>query len=323
MDILDRFSIDKAVVQAGMAEISRSSLASAVSRAGGLGTVGISPPALFEADVLDTIDQLNGETFSVNLLMPFVLRDHVSICIRNRVPIVTMFFGIDGALVRTLKENGILVVMQVGDVDEALLAVEVGVDALIFQGIEAGGHVRGEQALSKLLPVAREQFPKLPILAAGGIYDKATADRATGLGADGVVCGTRFLMSHESFAHDEYKQRLLQAEETVLTNLYGLGWPDKHRVLRNGATDKWTAHGRTPGWLKSLHKTSSFLAKSRADRRKIVSRQTLRYPFYTPSPMKPGMDSSRAEVTALYAGECVAEIDALVSAESIVHELAA
>ncbi len=322
MDLLDRFSINKPIFQAGMADISRSALVSAVSRAGGLGTVGLSPPAQFEADILDTIDQLSGETFSVNLLMPFVLREHVSICLRNRVPIATLFFGIDRTLINELKENGCLVAMQIGDVTEASRAVATGVDALIVQGTEAGGHVRGEETLRKLLPEIRNRFPDVPVLAAGGIYDRRSAESATSLGADGVVCGTRFLMSHESFAHDEYKARLIRAEDTVLTRLFGLGWPDKHRVLRNGATEKWTTQGRIPGWLKLLHGSSRFLAKSRADRRKIVSKQTLRYPLYTPSPMKPGMESSQADVTALYAGECVSKIDRLDSAQSIVEEIA-
>ena len=238
MDVLDRFSFNRPVMQAGMADISRSALPAAVSRAGGIATVGLSPPVQFEIDILDTKEKLDGEPFAVNLLMPFVVEDHVGACLRNKVPIATLFFGIDKQLMQALQSNRTNVLVQVGGLSEAIEAMRVSADGLIVQGTEAGGHIRGHSTLKNLSPKIREHFRDTPIFAAGGIHDRATSRKAIDLGADAVACGTRFLMTPECFAHDEYKQRLIDANTTILTTLFGVGWPDKHRVIPNGATQR-------------------------------------------------------------------------------------
>ena len=323
MDILDFLGCEHKVMQAGMADISRAKLASAVSTAGGIGTIGLSPPPQFEADILDAKQEIGDRPYAVNLLMPYVTQTHVDICLRNSVPIVTLFFGISKKIIDALRTSGSKVLIQVGDHSEARIAVEHNVDGLIVQGREAGGHVRGKQSLAHTLPGIREAFPDLPIFASGGVYDHASAKHALGLGADAVSCGTRFLMTHESFAHEEYKQRLLAAKSTVLTKLFGISWPDQHRVIPNGATERWSPDGHIPAWLRAIHQSSRFLAKSNVDRRKLVNRQSLEIPIYTPSPLKPGMSGASADVTALYAGECVASITEQLSAADVVQHLAA
>ena len=93
--------------------------------------------------------------------------------------------------------------------------------------------------------------------------------------------------------------------------------------MDDGATEKWTREGEIPSWLHWLHQSSRVLAKSRSDRRRFVSLQSLDMPIYTPSPHKPGMSASAADVTALYAGECVAQISDQISAAQVVEQLAA
>ena len=322
MDFLDIFNVEHPIMQAGMADISRSELASTVSLAGGIGTIGLSPPAQFEVDILDTKARVGVRPYAANLLMPFVTKDHVNICIRNQVPIVTTFFGLPKRIISRLKESGASVMAQVGSLEDAGRAVATGVDALIIQGSEAGGHVIGSDRIAKILPRIRDAFPDVPLVAAGGVYDQQSANAVKTLGADAVSVGTRFLATPESFAHGEYKNRVIAARSTLLTQLFGVGWPDKHRVLPNGATNRWTRNGKISRWLHSLHVASSVLAKSRADRRPMVARQSLNLPIYTPSPLKPGMDSSAADVTALYAGECVTEINELLGAAEVVNLIA-
>jgi NAD(P)H-dependent flavin oxidoreductase YrpB (nitropropane dioxygenase family) len=128
---------------------------------------------------------------------------------------------------------------QCGSVAEARAAHAAGADALIVQGIEAGGHVRGTTPGLELLTQARAALPKnYPLLLAGGIAERADVQRALDAGASAAVSGTRFLLAEESRAHPEYKRRLLDADETILTELFGLGWPAPHRVVPNAATER-------------------------------------------------------------------------------------
>jgi nitronate monooxygenase len=128
-------------------------------------------------------------------------------------------------------------------------AAAAGVDAVIAQGIEAGGHVRGTTSIWELLPATVAAVGQLPVLASGGIGDGAGVARALRLGAHGVSLGTRSVASEEAFIHPAYKQRILQAsaENTVYHQLYDLWWPDApHRTLRNKTLQEWEAAGRSP-----------------------------------------------------------------------------
>ena len=123
------------------------------------------------------------------------------------------------------------------------------VDAVIAQGIEAGGHVRGTTSIWGLLPATVAALGELPVLASGGVGDGAGVARALGLGAQGVSLGTRFVASDEAFIHPAYKQRIVRAsaEDTVYHQLYDLWRPDApHRTLRNRTLREWEAAGRPP-----------------------------------------------------------------------------
>jgi NAD(P)H-dependent flavin oxidoreductase YrpB (nitropropane dioxygenase family) len=138
------------------------------------------------------------------------------------------------------------VLLQAGSVREAAAAVDAGVDAVIAQGVEAGGHVRGTESVWDLLPATVDAVAPVPVLASGGIGNAEGVARALSLGAQGVSLGTRFVASEEADAHPAYKRRIVEAkaDDTVYTELFDVGWPDApHRVLRNRVFDEWEAAG--------------------------------------------------------------------------------
>jgi NAD(P)H-dependent flavin oxidoreductase YrpB (nitropropane dioxygenase family) len=313
------------VVQAALGGgISTADLAVAVSAAGGLGTIGLMPETEFAAEIARASRELDGKPFAANLLMPLLRRGHVRACVEHRVPVVSVFFGHDPAIVRELKDAGCYVIYQVGDEAEADRVLGDGADALIVQGCEAGGHVRSTQRLANLLPRIRHQHSNVPVLAAGGIFDAASARRARELGADGVAAGTRFLLTPESHAHDDYKQALLDASETLLTDLFGLGWNAPHRVAPNAATRRWCrADARAPRWLAGLNTLfegpSRLLPLSAAA--SLIRWERPGLPLFGPFPFSRQMPAGRGEVAPLYAGECVAQIAEIRPAAEIVQEL--
>lgn len=314
------------IVQAAMGGgISTADLAIAVSRAGGLGSIGLMPEELFAAE-LDRAREVLGETpFAANLLMPMMRRDHARACLERRVPVVSVFFGHDPGLLGELKAAGSFVIYQIGSEAEAEQVVRDGADALMVQGVEAGGHVRSTQRLDVLLPAVRQAHPDIPVLAAGGIHDAASVRRAHGLGADGVAVGTRFLLTPESNAHDAYKQRLVEADGTLLTDLFGLGWSAPHRVVPNDATRRWCRDGEhAPRWLSRFNRLSEtpsrLLPLSAAA--SLVRLQRPGVPLFSPSPLTRAM-AADTEATPLYAGECVSRIADIRPAADIVRELAA
>jgi nitronate monooxygenase len=137
--------------------------------------------------------------------------------------------------------------VQVASADAARAAAHAGADALIVQGVEAGGHVQSVIGLLPLLAEVRRAVA-LPLLAAGGIGDPASARAALAAGAVAVVMGTAFVVSDECDAHPRYKARVLEAEahDTVLTRLFDVGWPAPHRVLRNSTYERWETAGSPP-----------------------------------------------------------------------------
>ena len=135
----------------------------------------------------------------------------------------------------------------VGSVEEALSAVESGVDVIVAQGRGAGGHVKGEIDTLALVPRVVDAVAPAPVVAAGGIADGRGLAAALALGASGVYVGTRFVVSEESDDHPLYKEKLLQSNEsdTVHSDLFDIRWPDApHRTLRNSTFSLWEGAGR-------------------------------------------------------------------------------
>jgi Dioxygenases related to 2-nitropropane dioxygenase len=128
-----------------------------------------------------------------------------------------------------------MVIDQVGSVEAAKRSAGAGVDAIIAQGVEAGGHIAGQVSTMVLVPRVVDAVSPVPVAAAGGIADARGLVAALALGAEGVVLGTRFLATPEAAAHPIYKQKVLEAteEDTVRTTLFGRDWPNApHRALR-------------------------------------------------------------------------------------------
>jgi nitronate monooxygenase len=218
---LDVRSLDAPIVQAGMGAVARHELAAAVSEAGGLGTIAGARAPIAAAH------RLTGRPIAVNLLLPFVRSGDAEAS--AAADVIVTFWGTP----RRLAAN--TWIHQCGSVEEATAAAAAGADAVIAQGVEAGGHVRGSTPMLELLERVRAAV-KIPVLAAGGIIDAEGVRAALDGGAVAAVAGTRFLLSDESHAHPDYKQRCLDASETILTELFGLGWPGApHRVIPNGA----------------------------------------------------------------------------------------
>jgi NAD(P)H-dependent flavin oxidoreductase YrpB (nitropropane dioxygenase family) len=187
--------------------------------------------------------------FGVGLLLPLVAGDEVEICVEERVPVLMLFWGEVRPHVEKAKRAGIPVFVQVGSVGEAKDAAAAGASAVIAQGFEAGGHVRGTTSLAALLPAVVQVVTPLPVIAAGGIANGRGLVAALALGAQAALMGTRFVCSEESRAARTYKERIVRArsEDTVHTTLFDVGWPGAaHRVLRNKAIEEWEAAGRPP-----------------------------------------------------------------------------
>jgi NAD(P)H-dependent flavin oxidoreductase YrpB (nitropropane dioxygenase family) len=230
--LLQRLGVEAPVVQAGMGGgLSRHELAAAVSEAGGLGTIAVSGGAAIERE-LAAARALTGKPLAVNLLLPLARRDWFAAA--AAADVVVTFWG------RPRRRTAGIWMHPCGSLAVARAAQAAGADAVIVQGVEAGGHVRGTAPALELLDRVREELPAgYPLLLAGGVAERGDVRRALDAGAVAAVAGTRFLLAEESRAHPEYRRRLLAAEETILTELFGAGWPAPHRVIANAATEHW------------------------------------------------------------------------------------
>lgn len=231
MSVLERLGVAAPIVQAGLGGgLSRHELAAAVAEAGGLGTIAVNGAATIERE-LRAARELTGGPLAVNVLLPFARRSWFEAA--AGADAVVTFWG------RPRRRTPGVWIHQCGSVEEARTAHAAGADALIVQGVEAGGHVRGHLPGAELLARVRQALPgDCPLLLAGGIAVRADVERALDAGASAAVAGTRFLLSEESRAHPEYKRRLLDSDETILTELFGAGWPAPHRVVANAATER-------------------------------------------------------------------------------------
>jgi NAD(P)H-dependent flavin oxidoreductase YrpB (nitropropane dioxygenase family) len=223
-------------------------LAAAVSNAGGCGVLGGGGvPAPYLRQEIQRLRTLTDKPFGVNLLLPHLQEGQIETCLDEKVPILVLFWGDPRPYVNEAHRRGAKVFIQVGSVAEAQAAAAAGVDAIIAQGVEAGGHVKSTTSLSTIVPAVVEAVTPVPVIAAGGIATGRGVVAALSLGAQAVSMGTRFLCSAEAHAAQDYKERIVKskAEDTVYTGLFDLGWPDAaHRVLRNKAFQEWEAAGR-------------------------------------------------------------------------------
>jgi len=330
--LLERLGVELPVVQAGMGGgLSRHELAAAVSEAGGLGTIAVGGAAAIRRE-LAAARALSGRPLAVNVLLPFARRDWFEAA--AAADVVVTFWG------RPRRRTPGVWLHQCGSVAEARAARSAGADGVIVQGVEAGGHVRGTAPALQLLEEARAALPPdYPLLLAGGIAEAADVSAALEAGASAAVAGTRFLLSEESRAHPAYKQRLLETEETLLTDLFGAGWPAPHRVVPNAATDRWLGVRPFPGICPGKDERRGVLRAPWANRAlnhllapgarylppglqlRMIRAQRPGSRLLTPAGPTDDGPGTLVEAGALYAGETVARIDTVRPAAELVREL--
>lgn len=232
--ICDLLGITYPVFQGGMAWAATGELAAAVSAAGGLGIIGAgsAPPEVVRREIRKVREQTDNP-FGVNVyyMSPFV-EELIELVIDERVPVVTTGAGNPGKHLPRMKEVGIKVIPVIASVSLAKRLERMGVDALIAEGTECGGHI-GEIATMPLVPQVVDAV-SIPVIAAGGMADGRGLAAALALGAAGVQMGTRFLCSEECIAHAKYKEAVIKAgdRDAVVTGPPG----HRVRVLKNKLT---------------------------------------------------------------------------------------
>ena len=320
MSLLDRLGIAVPVVGAGLGGgLSEASLTTAIGRAGGLGQIGFAAPAAMRTQMTAHRQDGDAGPLAVNLLLPFARRAHWELA--READLVVTFWG------SPRRHTERAWVHQCGSVAEAEAAVAAGADGVIAQGVEAGGHVRGTTPALELADRVRAALgPGFPVWTAGGIAERADVDAALAAGAEAVVVGTRFLMTRESSAHPAYLQRLAQADDTILTELFGAGWPAApHRVVPNDATRRWlAADPRGPRLVRGLQRaTAPVLARTPpALAARATGGQRPWMPLLMPVAPTVGQPPSLVDSAPLYAGQCVSRISSVRPAAEVVAELA-
>jgi NAD(P)H-dependent flavin oxidoreductase YrpB (nitropropane dioxygenase family) len=312
--LCERLGIEVPIIQAPMGGAVGPALAAAVSNAGGLGTL-----ALWVADIESLRRQvretraLTSKPFAVNLNMEFPQEERLDACLQEGVPIISLFWRDPSALVARAKAGGAIVLHTVSTAKEARHAVQCGVDVVVAQGWEAGGHVRGTVATMPLVPAVVDAVGPIPVVAAGGIADGRGLAAAMALGASGAWIGTRFLASNEVAIHPHYRERLLRATEddtVYLEELFNIGWPKApHRVLRNSTVTAWEAAGRPATGKRPGEGEVVATSKARGD--------IVRYSAYTPAADADG----DIDALSLWAGQSVALVHKIQPAAEIVREI--
>ena len=237
-DICDLLQIEYPILQGGMAWLGTAELAAAVSEAGGLGIIGAGhmPPDIFRNEIHKLKERTN-KPFGCNIMLmsPFV-KEVMGVVVEERVPVITTGAGNPGVYIPALKEIGTKVIPVVASVLLAKRLLRGGIDAIIAEGTESGGHV-GDITTMALIPQVVDAVD-VPVIAAGGIADGRGMAAAFALGAQAVQMGTRFVLSEECIAHENYKNAVLKAKDraTVMT---GLTTGHPVRIIDNALAHKY------------------------------------------------------------------------------------
>lgn len=302
------------VVQAPIGSASTPALAAAVSEAGGLGMLALSWANIAAVrHRIRATQQLTPRPFGVNLALAWPQGERLAACLEEGVRVVSTFWGDPAPYTDLVHQIDATHVHTVGSADEARRAVEIGVDVVVAQGWEAGGHVWGQVATLPLVPAVVDAVHPVPVLAAGGIADGRGLAAVLALGAAAGWVGTRFLLAAEANGHPDYQAAVAKAAET--DTAYGVvfdgGWPDApHRTLRNSTVSAWEAAGRPAAGRRPGE--DEVLAATRG------GGQLLRYGDDLPTADLVG----DVEPMAMYAGQSSGLIDAVQPAALIARTLA-
>lgn len=291
------FGIDYPIIQAGMIWASGWRLASAVSNAGGLGIIGAGSmyPAVLEQHIQKCKAATN-KPFAVNLPLLYpAIDEHVAIIIKEQVPIVFTSAGNPKTWTATLKAAGIKVVHVVSSAKFAKKCQDAGVDAVVAEGFEAGGHNGREETTTLCLIPAVRQILDIPLIAAGGIATGRAMYATMALGAEGVQMGSRFVCSEEASSHQAFKDTVVAANEgdTIVT----LKELTPVRLIKNEFYKKVEAAGKACATVAELE---ALLGRARA---------------------KQGMFEGVLDEGELEIGQVSSIIDTIKPAEAIVCEV--
>ncbi len=245
-------------------------LVAAVSAAGGLGTLGcLGRTADETVTEIRHIRALTDRPFGVNFVLHLLDENAFAACIAERVPVFSFFRGDPGEVVARTHSIGSATIHQVTTIEEAVRACAVGIDVLVAQGTEAGGH-QGHVPLLSLLPEVVAVSGERPVLAAGGIVDGPGVAAVLCLGASGVMMGTRFIATPECPASAAHKRSILEAEPggTVASSIFDIIWGDewpgvRARALRNSLSDRWV--GRDAALSRVREEALVTLQRAEAD----------------------------------------------------------
>ncbi len=226
------------IIQGGMAWVAEHHLAAAVSEAGGLGLIGAAnAPAEWVREEIRKAKELTDKPFGVNIMLMSPYADDVAkVVAEEGVKVVTTGAGNPGKYLASWKEAGICVIPVVASVALAKMMERAGVDAVVAEGTESGGHI-GETTTMVLVPQVADAV-KIPVIAAGGIADGRGIAAAFMLGAKGVQLGTRFVASKEAVVHQNYKDYIVKAKD-IDTRVTGRSTGHPVRVLRNAVTKEY------------------------------------------------------------------------------------
>ncbi len=239
--------IEHPIVQAPIGSAAVPRLAAAVSNAGALGMLGLT----WVSDVARVVRQtaeLTSRPFGGNVVLEWDQQRRLEEALEAGLRVVSLTWGDPGPYVEMVHAAGGLVLHTVESAEEARRAVAAGVDVVVAQGWEAGGHVSSRVATLPLVPAVVDAVAPIPVIAAGGIGDARGVAAVLALGAQAAWLGTRFLLAEEAPVHPAYRKRLAAAVETDAEwypDLYDVGWANApHRALTNLTSERWEAAGR-------------------------------------------------------------------------------
>ncbi|MCP5364145.1 MAG: nitronate monooxygenase [Hyphomicrobiales bacterium] len=303
------------ILQAGMGGVAKAELVAAVSNAGAYGFLGMvrEPPELISREI-DTVRESTDQPFGVNLIPaatnPSLLEEQMKVCFDKQVHSMCFFWDVDQEAVAQAKQAGCVVLYQVGSVRDAVAAESAGADIIIAQGFEAGGHVRGIVSSLVLLPQVVGAV-SIPVVASGGFASGDALMAAFALGAQGIHCGTVFLATEESFAHEFHKRKVIasNSEDTVYTDVFAINWPPGSpvRTIHNSLT-------RELGKNLLGHKPDELP-------RQVIAKEEARpiYRFSTDSPLR--TTTGDLEALPSFAGQITGLIKTTPKAAGLVSEM--
>ncbi|MEH2395700.1 MAG: nitronate monooxygenase [Nostoc sp.] len=307
-------NIELPIIQAPIGSATCPALVAAVSNAGGLGMFAMSWRDIDEIQrMIRETYLLTDHPFAINLVLAWHQLERLEACLEEGVKIISLSWGDPTPYVDIAHSAGAMVIQTVSSTAQAKQALTAGVDVIVAQGWEAGGHVQGQITTFSLLPKVVDTVHPTPVVAAGGIGDGRGIAAALALGASGVWIGTHFLASVEADVHPLYKEKVLQATEsdTFYSCLFNIGWKDApHRVIRNSTVIQWESAHCPP--LPQRPGEGETVAE-KADGTPVI-----RYSDVVPLPTMIG----DLEALALYAGQSVGFVSQIQPAREIVRQLA-